>query len=227
MPLTVAVVNDYPLVVAGLRAVLEPYESRVLVAELDVNTPVITRVDVVLQDTFGNAQGRSPDPRRAMGQTGAKLIVFSWDTHAHQVRTAMAGDVDGYVFKSASAAELVDAVEQVHRGVRVVPVSMAPAATRDEAGALGRWPGDEHGLSGRESEVLALICQGLSNQQISERAYLGVNTIKTYIRSAYRKIGVTTRPQAVIWAMSHGFKPGTEHRVVDPAPTGRTDPAGR
>ena len=81
----------------------------------------------VLQDTFGNAQGRSPDPRRAMGQADAKLIVFSWDTHADQVRTAMAGDVDGYVSKSASAAELVDAVEQVHRGVRVVPVSLPPA----------------------------------------------------------------------------------------------------
>ncbi|VXB28448.1 response regulator transcription factor [Nocardioides sp. AX2bis] len=216
MPLTIAVVNDYPLVVAGLRAVLEPYEARVLVAELDVNTPVVTPVDVVLQDTFGNADGRSPDPRRAMGWTDAKLVVFSWDTHADQVRKAMAGDVDGYVFKSVTAAELVEAVEQVHRGVRVVPVAIAPT---DETAALGRWPGDEHGLSGRESEVVALICQGLSNQQISERAYLGINTIKTYIRSAYRKIGVTTRPQAVIWAMSHGFEPGREHRVLDPAPT--------
>ncbi len=224
MPLTVAVVNDYPLVVAGLRAVLEPYESRVRVAELDVNTPVLTQVDVVLQDTFGNAEGRSSDPRRAMGQTDAKLVVFSWDTHADQVRAAMSGDVDGYVFKSVSAAELVEAVEQVHRGVRVVP---DPTPATDEAVALGRWPGDEHGLSGRESEVLALICQGLSNAEISERAYLGINTIKTYIRSAYRKIGATTRPQAVIWAMSHGFEPDVERRMVDPAPTRRTDTAGR
>ncbi len=224
MPLTVAVVNDYPLVVAGLRAVLEPYESRVLVAELDVNTPVLTHVDVVLQDTFGNAEGRSPDPRRVLGQTDAKLIIFSWDTHADQVRAAMAGDVDGYVFKSVSAAELVEAVEQVHRGVRVVPDPAPPTA---EAPALGRWPGDEHGLSGRESEVLALICQGLSNAEISARAYLGINTIKTYIRSAYRKIGATTRPQAVIWAMSHGFEPDTEHRVVEHVPTRRSDTADR
>jgi len=215
MPLTVAVVNDYPLVVAGLRAVLEPYESRVLVAELNVNTPVLTQVDVVLQDTFGNAGGRTPDPRRAMGQIDAKLIVFSWDTHADQVRAAMAGDVDGYVFKSVSAAELVDAVEQVHRGELVVQPGI------DERGVgetFGRWPGDEHGLSARESEVLALICQGLSNVEISQRAYLGINTVKTYIRSAYRKIGATTRPQAVIWGLSHGFEPDrVRHTYAEPA----------
>ena len=88
-----------------------------------------------------------------------------------------------------------------------------PGADVDPEPALGRWPGREHGLSGRESEVLALICQGMSNVEISQRAYIGINTVKTYIRSAYRKIGVTTRPQAVIWALSHGFEPGSTYRV--------------
>ena len=213
MTLTVAVVNDYPLVVAGLRAVLEPYGARVRVAELDVNLPVLTRVDVVLQDTFGNAQGRTPDPRTLIGQREAKLLVYSWDTQADQVRAAMAGGVDGYLSKTATAAELVDALERVHRGDRVVP---DPGADRVEVPAVGRWPGDEHGLSGRESEVLALICQGLSNLEISQRAYIGINTVKTYIRSAYRKIGATTRPQAVIWALGHGFEPDTEHRSLGP-----------
>ncbi len=213
MTLTVAVVNDYPLVVAGLRAVLEPYGARVRVAELDVNLPVLTRVDVVLQDTFGNAHGRSPDPRTLIGQREAKLLVYSWDTQADQVRTAMAGGVDGYLSKTATAAELVDALERVHRGDRVIP---DPGANLAEVPPVGRWPGDEHGLSGRESEVLALICQGLSNLEISQRAYIGINTVKTYIRSAYRKIGATTRPQAVIWALGHGFEPDTEYRSLGP-----------
>lgn len=213
MTLTVAVVNDYPLVVAGLRAVLEPYGARVSVAELDVNLPVLTRVDVVLQDTFGNPLGHSPDPRTLIGQREAKLLVYSWDIQAEQVRSAMAGGVDGYLSKTATAAELVDALERVHRGDRVVP---DPEADQLDVAPVGRWPGDEYGLSGRESEVLALICQGLSNLEISQRAYIGINTVKTYIRSAYRKIGATTRPQAVIWALSHGFEPDTEHRSLGP-----------
>ena len=52
-----------------------------------------------------------------------------------------------------------------------------------------------------------LITQGLSNQEIAERSYLSINSVKTYIRTAYRKIGVTRRAQAVAWGMRHGFEP--------------------
>ena len=72
---------------------------------------------------------------------------------------------------------------------------------------VGDWPGREQGLSARESEVLALITQGLSNQEIAERTYLSINSVKTYIRTGYRKIGVSRRSQAVAWGMRHGFEP--------------------
>jgi DNA-binding NarL/FixJ family response regulator len=65
--------------------------------------------------------------------------------------------------------------------------------------------GQDVGLSPRESSVLALITAGLANQDIADQLYLSVNSVKTYIRSAYRKIGVTCRSQAVAWAMQHGF----------------------
>ena len=76
------------------------------------------------------------------------------------------------------------------------------------------WPGREWGLTEREAEVLALITQGLSNQEIAERSYLSINSVKTYIRTAYRKIGVTRRSQAVVWGMKHGFEPDRV-RVVE------------
>ena len=69
------------------------------------------------------------------------------------------------------------------------------------------------GLSERESEILALITQGLSNQEIADRAYLSINTVKSYVRSAYRKINVDSRTQAVLWGIDHGFKP--DHRRID------------
>jgi DNA-binding CsgD family transcriptional regulator len=71
----------------------------------------------------------------------------------------------------------------------------------------GEWPGKEAGLSPRESEIVALIIKGLTNQEIAERAYLSINSVKSYIRSGYRKIGVTRRAQAVAWGMQNGFEP--------------------
>ncbi|MEJ7704868.1 MAG: LuxR C-terminal-related transcriptional regulator [Geodermatophilaceae bacterium] len=68
----------------------------------------------------------------------------------------------------------------------------------------------------RESEIIALITQGLSNQDIADRAFLSINTIKSYIRSSYRKMNVTTRSQAVLWGIDHGFRPDYV-RIREPA----------
>nr|WP_227464364.1 LuxR C-terminal-related transcriptional regulator [Nocardioides lijunqiniae] len=62
-------------------------------------------------------------------------------------------------------------------------------------------------MSSRETEILSLIVRGLSNQEIADAAYLSINSVKTYIRTAYKKMGVTRRSQAVVWAMQHGFEP--------------------
>ena len=72
------------------------------------------------------------------------------------------------------------------------------------------WDSAEHlgeaaGLSPREGSVLGLVVSGLSNQQIADRLYLSINSVKTYIRSTYRKVGVSSRAQAVAWGIQHGF----------------------
>ena len=73
----------------------------------------------------------------------------------------------------------------------------------------------DEGLTEREAEIIALIARGLSNQEIADLAYLSINSVKTYIRTAYRKMGVTRRSQAVRWALEHGFVP--DHlRVLEP-----------
>ncbi len=210
-PVRIAVVNDYAIVVAGTARVLEPYADRVRVVELDSRMPVATDVDVVLYDTFGQLQGGACHPDEVVGP-GPRFVVFSWNAEPDQVQAALDRGAHGYVSKSCSPEDLVEAVERVHRGEQVVPGVVTDPGRAEQ---FGRWPGDEHGLSARESEVLALICQGLSNVEISQRAYIGINTVKTYIRSAYRKIGVLTRPQAVIWGLSHGFEPDRVRRVVE------------
>ncbi|MEP7332012.1 MAG: LuxR C-terminal-related transcriptional regulator [Terracoccus sp.] len=80
-----------------------------------------------------------------------------------------------------------------------------PQATQDvpaNSGESWRWERDS--LTRREAQVLCLIGEGLSNQDIAAAIFVTVNTVKSYIRTAYRKIGVTSRAQAVRWALVHG-----------------------
>jgi DNA-binding CsgD family transcriptional regulator len=79
----------------------------------------------------------------------------------------------------------------------------------------GDWPGREEGLTARESEVLSLITQGYSNNDIVETTMLSINSIKSYIRSAYRKIGVTSRSRAILWGIDHGFQPDRSRMTGD------------
>jgi DNA-binding CsgD family transcriptional regulator len=80
------------------------------------------------------------------------------------------------------------------------------------------WPGEAEGLSRRESEVVARIVQGLTNHEIAAEMYLSINSIKTYVRGAYKKMGVERRPQAMRWALAHGFeleRPAPPRRAGD------------
>jgi NarL family two-component system response regulator LiaR len=70
--------------------------------------------------------------------------------------------------------------------------------------------GVRFGLSPRETDVLALIVQGLTNKQIADRLFLSINSVKTYVRNAYGKIGAANRSQAVGWAIQHGFGTSAE-----------------
>jgi two-component system, NarL family, response regulator LiaR len=201
-PIRVAVVNDYEIVVAGVAAMLAPHRERISIVELDSNLPVISDVDVILYDTFAAIQGDGVDLEVLVHGSDARVVIFSWNVDPALVRTAVDRGASGYLSKGLDAEQVVAGIEAVHRGETVTPVEVD---VPDRA-ASGEWPGQELGLSAREAEVLALITQGLSNQEIAERTYLSINSVKTYIRTAYRKMGVERRSAAVAWAIRHGFE---------------------
>jgi len=201
-PVRVAVVNDYELVVRGVAALLEPYSDRVLVVELDSKVAVVQDVDVILYDTFGQVQGDGINLDDLVEGSPAKVAIFSWNVQPELVSRSLAQGASGYFSKSLQGEELVRAIEAVHAGRVVVPTR---PVGRDRA--AGDWPGKSMGLTAREAEIIALITQGLSNQEIATRSYLSINSVKTYIRTAYRKMGVSSRSQAVLWGVNHGFRP--------------------
>ena len=208
-PLRLAIVDDYPVVVAGVASFLAA--ERIDVVETGAMTPVSTDVDIVLYDTFGQVQGVGIDLQDFVRDSRAKVVIYSWNLEPEMIEQAMAGGASGYLSKVLTGPEVVAALERVMRGEVVI----LTGEYETSVGGAGDWPGRSAGLSPREAEMLALIAQGLSNQEIADRVFISLNTVKTYVRSAYRKIGVERRPQAVGWAVRNGFKPDTL-RTVDP-----------
>jgi DNA-binding NarL/FixJ family response regulator len=203
MTVTLALINDYEVVVRGLASMLSPYETRVQVVELDLRNQVDTPVDIALYDTFAAPQGDRGRLRAlAANRMVGRAVVYSWNMGPALVHAALANGAHGYISKGLSGGQLVAALEEIHRGSGVV-YGTAGRGTN----SAGDWPGREEGLTQREAEVLSLITQGLSNTEIADRSHVSINSIKTYIRSCYRRIDADSRTQAVIWSIAHGFQP--------------------
>lgn len=197
-PARVAIVNDYEIVVKGLAAMLAEYGDRIEVVELDNRLPVASEVDIVLFDSFANVPGDGSGLRNLVRPDGPKVVVFTWSPDPESIARAKQQGAAAHLSKCTSPKALADALEDIHAGVAPDP---EPELDPDSAD----WPGRDAGLSAREAEVIALIARGFTNQEIAVAIFLSVNSVKTYVRTAYRKIGVRRRGQAVVWALQHGF----------------------
>ena len=200
-PVRVALANDFELVVAGTAAALAPYADRIQVVELTAQDTLKGPADVVLIDTFGRLDEHEEKLQAFIQGSSARVLIYSWEYFP--VDRAVEQGAYGYVFKGAPISELVDAIEAVHAGEIVK--SEHPDPSNDGNPVDGDWPGRWVGLSAREAEILTLVTAGHTNEEIAGSLYLSVNTIKTYIRSAYPKIGVTRRSQAVSWGIRNGL----------------------
>ncbi|HEY3529085.1 MAG TPA: response regulator transcription factor [Nocardioides sp.] len=196
-PIRVALSNDYEIALLGLAQMLARYPSKVQIVDLTTLAAVPHRADIILYDTFGRLPDNDIKLRKIVESNSAKVVVYSWEEYPEEA--ARRHGAVGYLHKGLSADELVAAVVAIHedREPTAAPHTEEPDLT---------WPGQPFGLTQRESEMLTFITRGLTNDEIVRRSYLSINTVKSYIRSAYRKIGVRTRPQAVAWGYRNGFQ---------------------
>ncbi len=222
-PVCAAVLNDCQLVVDGVAAMLSPYQDRVQVAQLACRANVTVNVDIGLYDAF--AVETSPSRLRPHLENPyiGRLVVYTWLFDPASVEAMMRLGVRGVVAKSLPADELVAAVERVHAGDIVVLPAPGPTDTADLEEHTN--PLVDHALTVREAEVVALIANGLSNEEIARQLYISINTVKSCIRSAYRRIGVTRRSQAVAWAIERGLHVTTSLTTL-PTPLG-SDPGAK
>jgi two-component system, NarL family, response regulator LiaR len=202
-PVTVVLVNDYEVIVQGLAAMLAPFAGRVRVVEMDVGEEPKRHADVALFDTFAGRR-HAIERARDMVDHGrvAHVVLYTWDAAAEFLNLADRAGVSGVVLKSTTGDVLVDVIERVVAGERIGLGNLH----------RGRQSRGEQGLSAREEEVLALIALGKSNGEIGHELFLSIDTVKTYVRRLYAKLGVNNRAQAALCAESYHVLPATPDR---------------
>ena len=216
MPVTVLLVDDEPLVRAGLRAVLEAQPDIEVVGEAADGAAVIPlvrqlRPDVVAMDV------RMPlldgiEATRAVLRTiedPPKILVITTFENDEYVYEALRAGADGFLLKRARPAEIVHAVRLVAEGESL----LFPASVRQLAADYGDGGGNRAAravlerarLTEREAEVLRLMARGLSNAEIAARLVVGTETVKSHVSAVLAKLGARDRTQAVIAAYESGF----------------------
>lgn len=199
-----ALIDDHELVVTGLAHMFDGYLDRVELVHLAAGEPVTQDVDIALYDTFAHGEADREDVEALIENRHVRrVVVYTWSFHERLIDIALHKGASGYLSKTLPARDLVAALERIDGGEIVV--SPAPARSRPTVGL--NWPGRTEGLTEREAEIIVLITQGETNAEIAALTYLSINSVKSYIRNSYRKMGVASRTQAVLWGIEHGFKP--------------------
>ncbi|MGQ7296292.1 response regulator [Quadrisphaera sp. KR29] len=206
-PLRLVVVDDHPVVRAGIVALLSAEADLTVVAEVGDGDGVLAAYeahhpDVVLMDLrMPGVDGVSATTRLRAAHPGARVLVLTtYDTDADILRAVEAG-ATGYLLKDAPRAALTDAVRRAARGETVLA---PPVAARLLSRV--REPAAER-LTARETQVLACVARGLSNPRIAAELFIGEATVKSHLLRVFTKLGVDDRTAAVTVAMSRGLLP--------------------
>jgi DNA-binding NarL/FixJ family response regulator len=193
-----ALAPDAPLVVAGLVALMARTAPEVEVTTLGSAGADPGRVHMLMYDPQRHRLAAFEGVRRSSPQV--LVIAFSWSTRPDVVDEARRDGAAAFMSKELADDEIATAIRALragHRG-RFLIEPYTPAPTR------GIRP---RGLTERELHVLELVTEGCSNDEIAKRLFLSVNSVKSYIRTGYRKIGATRRSQAVLWGVENGLGP--------------------
>lgn len=216
-PIRVVLVDDQQLVAAGLAMVIAAQPDMVVAGQAGdgaeaVNLLATVRADVVLMDVRMPSLDGIEATRRvlaaadASGRPAPKVVMLTTYDLDEYLLTAIHAGASGFLLKNAPPEDLLAAIRTVHSGDAVI----APSATKrllDHVASGGPVAADPRlgCLTERETEVLELIAQGLSNAEISARLFLSETTVKTHVRHLLAKLRLRDRVQAVVFAYESGL----------------------
>lgn len=206
--ITVLLVDDHPVVRAGLRGMLDAQDGIEVTGEASSGAEAVAAAaalspDVVLMDLrMPGVDGVTATGRILAANPAIRIVVLTtYDTDADILRAVEAG-ATGYLLKDATPAELTAAIFAAARGETILAPSVAARLVNRV-----RQPAATPSLSAREIEVLSRVGRGLTNAEIGRELYITEATVKTHLLRIFNKLGVSDRTAAVTTAMANQLLP--------------------
>jgi DNA-binding NarL/FixJ family response regulator len=200
---TVLVVDDHPLVRAGLTALVATTDDLHVVGgacsgQQAIDLAAELEPDVVLMDlSMPGMDGVEATRRILTASCGMCVVVLTSFADQDRVSDALAAGAVGYLLKDCDPRDVLAAIRSAALGH--APIDPRVARTLLPASA----PRPGHALSERETQVLRLLTQGLTNRQIARTLAISENTVKVHATNLFRRIGVSDRTSAAMWARDH------------------------
>ncbi|MCL6635068.1 MAG: response regulator transcription factor [Peptococcaceae bacterium] len=209
--INIMIVDDHPMIREGLATMLSAYEDINIVGSCGSGDEALefinkTIPDVVLMDIkMGKMNGIEATQEMVSRVPGIKVIMLTIYEDPESVRLSLQAGATGYILKQASQEKLAESIRRAYRGETVIDPSLLGQLVNDYARMAQGFTahpksqaiGENKDLTPREEEVLSYLAQGLTNKEISAKTHLAVDTVKTHLRSIYRKLGVKNRSQAI------------------------------
>ena len=206
----VLVVDDHAVVRKGIRALLaeiegievigEAGDGREAVAQADALRPDVILMDLVMPGLDGIEATR----QIAADEAGPPILVLTSFAGDDKVFPAIKAGALGYLLKDSEPAELVEAIQQVHRGEPSLPPSIAQKILKELRRPPARPPTPDP-LTDREMEVLRLVAKGLSNPEIAQQLVITGATVRTHVSNILSKLHLANRVQATLYALQEGI----------------------
>jgi DNA-binding NarL/FixJ family response regulator len=214
-PVRVFVVDDHAVVRRGLRAYLESVDDMEMVGEAADGREALEGIaalaaagrppDVVLMDLLmPGMDGVTATAAITERHPDLAVVAMTSFTQADMVHGALQAGAAGYLLKDAEADEVAAAIRAACRGEVHLDPAIAKQLTRS---LVAPKPQAADALTDREREVLVLVAQGLSNQQIADSLVISERTARTHVSNILGKLGVASRTQAALLAIREGIAP--------------------